>query len=69
MKFRADKMIARLEREGRGHLIDDEVKEIMAKLDGKEAIKNDFKALIHNEEEYFVCIGGERYPVNKLDCE
>lgn len=69
MKFSKAKMIARLEKEGRAHLIDEEAQKIMDELDGKEAIKNDFKALIHGVEEYFVRVGDDSYPVNKLDCE
>ena len=69
MVFSKAKMIARLEKEGKAHLIDKEITQIMDQIDGKEAIKNDFKALIHGEEEYFVKINDEYYPVNKLDCE
>ena len=69
MKFSKAKMIARIENEGRAHLIDEESKQIMDKLDGKEAVKNDFKALIYGVEEYFINLDGECYPVNKLDCE
>lgn len=69
MKFSAAKMTKRLEQEGRAHLIDDETRDIMNKLDGKEAIKNDFKALVYDREEYYVCADGKNYPVNKLDCE
>lgn len=69
MVFRKSKMIARLEKEGKAHLIDEESKQIMDKLDGKEAIKNDFKALIYDVEEYYVHTVDGDYPVNKLDCE
>lgn len=69
MVFKAAKMVARLEKEGRANLIDDETKEIMQQLDGKEVMKDHYKALIHGEEEYYVRLGDEYYPVNKLDCE
>ena len=69
MKFSKAKMIARLEQEGRAHLIDDESIKIMDELDGKEAVKNDFKALIYGVEEYYVHTENGNYPVNKLDCE
>ena len=69
MKFSKAKMIERLHKEGRADQIDSEIMNIMNKLDGEEAIKNDFKALVHDEEEYFVRVGGVSYPVNKLDCE
>ena len=66
--FSKDKMRARLEREGRAHLIDEESAKIMLMLDGREAIKNDFKALVHDELEYFVRHDGKCYPVNPNDC-
>lgn len=69
MVFKAAKMVARLEKEGRAHLIDDETKETMKQLDGKEVMKDHYKALIYGEEEYYVRLGDEYYPVNKLDCE
>ena len=69
MIFKKDKMIARLTEEGLAHFIDDEIMEIMNNLDGKEAVKNDFKALVHDVEEYMVRFNDEWYPVNKLDCE
>ena len=69
MKFSKAKMIERLTNEGRASQIDTEVMHIMDKLDGKEAEKNHYKALIHDEEEYFVRVDGVSYPVNKLDCE
>ena len=66
--FSKQKMLERLEKEGRSHLIDDESRKIMDALDGKEARKNDFKALIYDELEYFVTYEGENYPVNPNDC-
>lgn len=69
MVFRKAKMIARLKQEGKEHLIDDEINEIMDLLDGKEVTKNDFKALVHGEEEYFIRVDYEYYPVCKQDCE
>lgn len=66
--FSKQKMLDRLEREGRTHQIDEESRKIMDALDGKEAIKNDFKALIYDELEYFVRHDGENFPVNPDDC-
>lgn len=66
--FSKQKMLERLEREGRSHLIDEESQKIMDALDGKEARKNDFKALIYDELEYYVSYEGENYPVNPNDC-
>lgn len=66
--FSKQKMLERLEKEGRSHLIDEESLEIMNALDGKEAVKNDFKALVYDELEYFVRHDGKSFPVNPSDC-
>lgn len=66
--FSKQKMMERLEKEGRAHLVDEESAKIMDALDGKEARKNDFKALIYDELEYYVSHEGENYPVNANDC-
>lgn len=66
--FSMQKMRERLEREGRSHLIDEESAKIMLMLDGREAVKNDFKALVYDELEYFVRHNGKSYPVNPEDC-
>ena len=68
MVFSKQKMMERLEKEGRAHLVDEESAEIMDMLDGKEARKNDFKALVHGELEYYVHVNGENYAVNPNDC-
>ena len=63
-------MLARIEQEGRLHLVDDNSKRVMDMLHGKEAVKNDFKALVEGIEVYYVkADNGICYPVNKLDCE
>lgn len=49
--FIKQKMLDRVEREGMSHLVDEECVRIMDMLDGKEAVKNDFKALIYDELE------------------
>ena len=66
--FSKQKMMERLEKEGRAHLVDEDSVKIMDMLDGKEAVKNDFKALIYGELEYFVRVNGENYAVNPNDC-
>lgn len=66
--FSKQKMLDRLEREGRVNEIDDESMEIMNMLDGKEAVKNDFKALVFGQLEFFVRYEGQNYPVNPNDC-
>lgn len=66
--FSKQKMFERIEREGLSHLVDEECLRIMDALDGKEAIKNDFKALVYDELEYYVHHEGKNYPVNANDC-
>ena len=66
--FSKQKMMERLEKEGRAHLVDEESAKIMDMLDGLEARKNDFKALIYDELEYYVSYEGDNYPVNPEDC-
>ena len=66
--FSKQKMMDRLAKEGRAHLVDAESAKIMDMLDGKEAVKNDFKALVYDELEYFVRHDGKNYPVNPNDC-
>lgn len=66
--FSKDKMLDRLGREGRLHMVDDDSIKIMETLDGQEAHKNDFKALVYDELEYFVRVGDKSYPVNPNDC-
>ena len=66
--FSKQKMMERLEKEDRAHLVDEESAKIMDMLDGKEARKNDFKALIYGELEYYVAHEGKNYPVNANDC-
>ena len=70
MVFRKEKMLKRLAREGKSDAIDDNSKRIMDMLDGKEAQKNHFKALVEGIEVYYVkADNGITYPVHKLDCE
>lgn len=66
--FSKAKMIERVQREGRAHMLDRQTLKIMDMLDGKEVRKNDFKSLIYDELEYFVTHNGESYPINPHDC-
>lgn len=66
--FSKQKMLDRLEKEGRLGMIDEESRETMDMLDGKEAVKNDYKALIFGQLEYFVRLDGQNFPVNPNDC-
>ena len=50
-------------------MVDEETRSIMNKLDGKEAKKNDFRALVYGERSFFVTDDdGNQYPVNEIDC-
>ena len=69
MTFSKAKMLARLEKEGRLNQVTDNIAKIMGQLDGKEAVKNNFKALVYDENEYMIKLEGEWYSVNELDCE
>ena len=52
--FSKEKMLARIEKEGRTDQIDERSREIMDKLDGLPAQKNHFKALVYDQLEYYV---------------
>lgn len=66
--FSKQKMLDRLKEEGRLNLVDEESLQIMDMLDGQEAHKNDFKALVYDGLECFVRHEGKNYPVNPNDC-
>lgn len=66
--FSKQKMLDRLEQEGRLGDIDEESRKIMDILDGQEAVKNDFKALVFGQLEYLVRYDGQNWPVNPNDC-
>lgn len=65
--FSKEKMLARVEAEGMSQFVDEECLKIMDMLDGKEAKKNDFKALVFDELEYVVRVGDKSYPVHPDD--
>lgn len=54
IKFSKQKMLDRLETEGRLEEIDRESKEIMDRIDGLEVHKNHYKALVFDELEGYV---------------
>lgn len=66
--FSKQKMMDRLQREGRLDEIDEQSKEIMNALDGKEAVRNDFRYFAYDELEYVVRHEDKWYPVNPDDC-
>lgn len=65
--FSKQKMLARIEKEGLSHLVDEDTIKIMDTLDGKEVRKNDFKALVYDKLEYFVSVDGKSYPIHPDD--
>ena len=68
--FSKQKMLERLEREGRLDEIDDSSRMLMDKIDGLQVIKNDFKALVFDVIEYGVIhpYTKEFILVNTNDC-
>ena len=68
--FSKQKMLERLEREGRMNEVDEECQELMTKLDGLEAVRNDWKYVVHNELAYMVKNPDTMkwISVNKEDC-
>lgn len=68
--FRKEKMLQRLERDGRLAEIDSTSEEIMEAIDGYIVEENRFKKLVYDEHEGF--IKTETFgtlPVNLADCE
>lgn len=65
MKFSKAKMLARLEREGLIDQVDEEIEEILNKLDGKEVNTYCWNNVVYDMNEG-ICEG---YPVNLDDCE
>lgn len=68
MKFSAKKMRERLIREGNEQMLP-QIEDILEKIDGKEAVKNRWKALVEDEVVYEVEADGKYYPVLIVDCE
>lgn len=66
--FSKQKMLDRLEKEGRSHMVSEQSIRVMNMLDGQEARKSDFKDLIHDELAYFVRVNSINYPVSLNDC-
>ena len=68
IKFSKQKMLDRLETEGRLEEIDRESKEIMDRIDGLEVHKNHYKALVFDElEGYIIHPELGQVPVNYKD--
>lgn len=70
MLFKKEKMIARLEREGRANLIDDEARKIMDNLDGCEANPINWLSITRGEPVVWVKgKDGIGEYANEEDCE
>lgn len=69
MKFSKAKMLERVEREGLGHLVDDEVKAHMDNLDGQPASASCWRRQVFDEPVMWV-VGkdGVGSYVNEADC-
>lgn len=70
MVFKKEKMVARVTKEGRAEMIDDEVIEMMDNLDGCFASTNCWRRVVYGEPVLWV-VGknGEGAYVNENDCE
>lgn len=68
--FSKEKMIKRLEKEGRANKIDNEIIAIMDNLDGQPVTTNSWNRQVKGEP-VLACIGkdGKYYEVNEDDCE
>lgn len=68
--FRKELMLKRLEKENLLDKVNEEMIEIMDKLDGKEVYKNKWRDAILDEAEYIARDDkGATYPINKMDIE
>lgn len=47
--FRAEKMLARLEREGRMDMVDEKTREFIMMLDGKEGTDYNYQSVVNDE--------------------
>ena len=70
MKFRKERMIARLTEEGRADMITPEIEAIMDNLDGQDENPSNWRRQIYDEPVMYV-IGkdGEGEYVNEADCQ
>ena len=70
MRFSKAKMIARIKKEGREDMIDNEVTAIMDNLDGQTAEASCWRRVVHGEPGLWV-VGkdGNGQYVNEADCE
>ena len=69
--FKKEKMMARLNAQGRANEIDADSREIMDNLDGREVKCNLWRETVYGEANSWYCTDadGIQYPVNIDDCE
>lgn len=66
--FSKNKMLERLDKEGRGAEVGAGSLILMTALDGREVQKSRWEALVKGETNYYVRYSDENYPVNINDC-
>lgn len=66
--FSKNKMLERLDKEGRGAEVGAGTLILMTALDGREVQKSRWDDLVKGETNYYVRYAGENYPVNINDC-
>ena len=69
--FHADKMIARVIREGKGDLLDDKTRELIKSLDGEPANDYNWESMVHGENLGLIA-ATDKHPetyVNLADCD
>lgn len=69
--FRAEKMLARIKKEGREHLLDAESLELMKKLDGKKGDDRNWESFVKDEPLVWIPAGDDHDGayVALCDCE
>ena len=69
--FRKTKMLARVEAAGMSHMIDDQSRTIMDKLDGKICHPNLWRQTVYGEADAWYCTddNGNQFPININDCD
>ena len=70
LRFKKEKMLARIKAEGREDLIDETVLKIMDNLDGQEVSSANWNRQVYGEDVYY-CYGkdGKVYDVAACECE
>lgn len=67
LTFRAEKMLNRVKKEGREHLLDDATMELIKRLDGKKGNDYNWQSVVNFED--VVYIAEEDVYVARCDCD